>query len=339
MSASIENGASIADRARLLYTQRAYRKLAELLEPFPRADLLAQPQLGFWLADTWRRLGRTRDALELAVACAASCQYSGIHRLEQDRLNLEGMLRYESGDLWGAESAWRELLARASESCDQEFLARANNNLGIIYTLQARPLEAATCYERAVAAYRQAGVRRGIAQSHQNLAITYREIGNAEEADEHFSAALRYAWDDGSEDEIARAEQERALLIYYSRNDARLARATVKRALLRFSRIADPLGFADALRALAMIELGEKELAPAHRHAEHALEHARKAGHRLLEAELLEVLAGIALAERSTAIAVQARREAAILFQLLQAPAWGAKFRERIEALAIGRRS
>src|SRR5688500_10584494 len=283
------------ERARVLYNQRAYRRLADHIDVLPGEDLPTRPQLGFWLADAWRRLGRTQAALELDVAITTACRYSGIARLEQDRLNLEGMLRFETGDVWGAESAWRELVAHATDARDDEFIARANNNLGIIYTLQARPMEAASCYERAVASYRMAGLRRGIAQSHQNLAITYRELGQSAEADDHFAAAIRYAWDDGSEDEIARAEQERALLIYYSRNDARLARATVKRALLRFSRIADPLGFADALRALAMIELGEKELAAAHRHAEHALEHAKKAGHRLLEAELLEVLAGIAL--------------------------------------------
>jgi tetratricopeptide (TPR) repeat protein len=324
----------MVERARVLYHQRAYRRLADHLDALPRENLMAQPQLGFWLADAWRRLGRTQAALELDVAITPACRYSGIARLEQDRLNLEGMLRFETGDVWGAEGAWRELVAHATEAGDDEFIARANNNLGIIYTLQARPMEAAACYERAVASYRMAGLRRGIAQSHQNLAITYRELGQAAEADDHFAAAIRYAWDDGSDDEIARAEQERALLIYYSRHDARLALATVKRAMLRFTRLGDPLGYADSLRVRAMIELGEKMLEPARRHAEHALEHARTAGHRLLEAEVLEVVAGIAIACGMRPAADQARREASVLFQLLQAPAWGSALRERVEGLA-----
>jgi tetratricopeptide (TPR) repeat protein len=168
---------ALSEVARPLYEQRAYQDLADLLEPISWDDLRAHPQFGFWLADAWRRLGKTKPALELAQSIAAAARLSCIERLEYDRLNLEGMLRFETGDIAGAEQAWSELLDRASASSSTEFIARANNNLGIIYTLQARPFEAVTCYQRAVTAYRLLGLRRGIAQSHQNLAITYRGSG------------------------------------------------------------------------------------------------------------------------------------------------------------------
>ena len=140
------------EQARRLYEQRAYAELEQLLGGYDQAELLRAPQLGFWLADARRRLGQTQAALELTRALRTSARRAGIPRLELDLLNLEGMLRFETGDVDGAERTWRELLAQASREQQAEFVARANNNLGIIYTVQVRPLEAISCYERAIAA-------------------------------------------------------------------------------------------------------------------------------------------------------------------------------------------
>jgi tetratricopeptide (TPR) repeat protein len=329
----VHDTAALSSQARALYERRAYQELAELLEPVPLAELRVHAQLGFWLADARRRLGKTQAALELAEAIAVGARRSGIERLEHDRLNLEGMLRFESGDVSGAEQSWSELLSQASAAGNDEFIARANNNLGIICTLQVRPFEAVTFYQRAVTAYRCLGLRRGIAQSHQNLAITYRELGHMDEADEHFQTAQRYAQEDGSMDELARAENERALLIYLARRDAPLARATAKRALRRFAALNDPREFGDTLRVLAMIDLGDGDLPAARTHAEHALEHARSAGHRLLEAEVLEVIAGVETRTENEEAATEAQTRAQEIFDSLNAPAWGKSFRDRVQQL------
>jgi tetratricopeptide (TPR) repeat protein len=325
--------AALSSQARWLYVRRAYQELAELLEPVPLDDLRVHAQLGFFLADARRRLGKTQAALELTEAIAAGARRSAIERLEQDRLNLEGMLRFEIGDVAGAEQSWSELLSHASTTGNTEFIARANNNLGIICTLQVRPHEAIACYQRAVSAYRLLGLRRGMAQSYQNLAITYRELGRMAEADQHFQNAQRYAQEDGSMDELARAENERALLIYLERRDAPLARATARRALRRFAQLSDPREFGDTLRVLAMIDLGDGDLPAARNHAEHALEHARIAGHRLLEAEVLEVLAGVESRASNEEAAKDAHTRAAEIFESLNAPAWGQAFRTRIRQL------
>ena len=308
------------ERARKLFDEHRWKELAELLESLPREELRANPQLGFWLADAWRRLGRHTESLELLNDITPAIKRSGIPRLPLFRHNLLGVIRFETGRIDGAEEAWRELLAEASKSGDDEFVARANNNLGIIYTLHVRPVEAVTCYERAIAAYRQLGLTRHIAQSHQNLAITYRELDRYNEADEHFEAAIRYAREDKSEDEVARAEQERALLIYLARRDGRMAKATVKRALGRFSSLSDPIGHADSLRVLAMIELGEGEQQESRTHAEEALAAAQHASHTLLEAEVLEVLSRRAEAEEK--------------FAAVGALEWGKRFREVVQRIS-----
>ena len=325
---------ALSENARALYFTRAYADVAELLGSLEQSELRADLQLSFWLADAWRRLGRSRDALELVRGIVSDEVYTTSTRLHCDLLNLEGMLRFDTGDLSGAETSWSILHARATEGNDHEYVARANNGLGVIFTLQGRPLEAVTAYERAVSAYRLVGWQRGIAQTHLNLAITYRDLEHFGDASEHFEAAIRYAERDGSEDEIARAEQERALLIYLASGDVADARAAVRTALLRFSRLSDPVGFGDAQRVLAMFALGEHELDRATAHAEHALEHARNAGNRLLEGETLEVLGGIAVVLGNAAAADAARLEATRIFNELRAPLWGTSFREHVDELA-----
>jgi tetratricopeptide (TPR) repeat protein len=324
---------SITARARELYDQRHYAELAELLAPMRDELIETAPYAGFYLADAWRRLGEQRAALALVAALAASSRRSGISRLELDRLNLEGMLRFETGDIPGAEASWRELLARANAEDSADFTARANNNLGIIYTLQARTPEAVMSYQRAVTAYKSFGSTRGLAQSHQNLGITYRTLELYDDANNHFEEALRFALFGNNEDEIARTEQERALLIYLRARDAGLARVTIKRAIGKFSSLNDPIGVSDSVRVLAMIELGEGDVKSARQHGEDALRTAQNAGHLLLEAELLEVLAAAARKQQERERASELEEQATAAFVKLNAAPWGEKIRATISQL------
>lgn len=322
--------ASITTRARALYDQRQYAELAGLLAPM-RAELIeAAPYAAFYLADAWRRLGQQPPALDLVDGFAAASKRSGIARLELDRLNLEGMLRFETGNIPGAEASWRELLALAGETRSEDFIARANNNLGIIYTLQARTPEAVMSYQRAVTAYKSFGSTRGLAQSHQNLAITFRALELFDEADTHFEESIRFARAGNNEDELARAEQERALLIYLRARDGSLARVTVRRAIGRFTSLADPVGVSDSMRVLAIIELGEGDIDTAWQHGEDALRTARTTGHLLLEAELLEVLAAAARKREDAPRAHTLEQQATAAFAQLNAPAWGEGLRRTL---------
>ena len=100
-----------------------------------------------------------------------------------------------------------------------------------------------------------------------------------------------------------------------------------------FSTLSDPIGVSDSARVLAMIELGEGDAASAQQHGEAALETARASGHLLLEAELLEVLAGVAHRRADTVVATELESRAAELFGRLHALAWGQRFRQTVQRL------
>lgn len=324
-------------RARELNVGRRYPELARHLEDVPGDDLLAEPELGFLRADVLRRVGRSAEALELVRELAPICARRGNDRLARNRTNLEGMLLFEAGRVEDAESLWLELLDAASRADDDEFAARANNNLGVVATLRDRPERALVAYERAVAAYHRVGHLRGLAQSHQNLAITYREMGFLREADRHFRRAAAYARRDESPDELARVEQERALLHYF-RGDAAVARITARRALDRFLDLDDAPGAADARRVVGIVALGEGRRDEARRALEKARAGARDAGAALVEAEVLLALSALEGAEGRESEAAARADDARERFRGLGAEEWGERMRLRLGRVAAGRR-
>ncbi len=324
---------TLLERARVLVAGRDYPGLAALLGPVPREQLLAEPELGFLLAEAWRRGGERSGALGLARALERVCRRRGNDRLFRERSNLEGILLFEAGELGGAEVEWRRLVDASSRAGDEEFVARANQNLGIIYTLAGRWEEALASHERAIVAYQRLGYLRGLAQAHNNLAISYREMGFLNEADQAFRQALEFARSDGSEDELGRIEQEWALLTAL-RGDAALAGVTAERSLRRFRQLGEPGGAGDALRVLGIVALWDGRLEQARARLDEALRLARELHLRLLEAETVAALAALALAAGDAAAAERLRQEGDKIFAELDASRWGVQIRRQLAARA-----
>ncbi len=327
---------TLLEQARALQARRDYPGLAVLLGSAPRAALLAEPELGVLLAEAWRRAGERARALELARELEPVCRRRGNDRLYLERSNLEGILLFESGDLAGAEAEWRKLLDASSRAGDDEFVARANQNLGIIYTLAGRWEEALASHERAIVAYQRLGYLRGLAQAHNNQAISYREMGFPDEADQAFRQALAFARTDGSQDELGRIEQEWALLTAM-RGDPALASVTAERSLRRFRKLGEPAGVGDALRVLGIVALWQSWLEQARGRLDEALRLARELHLRLLEAETVEALAALAAATGDEAAAGRLRLEGETIFAELGASQWGSQIRRQLAARAPAR--
>jgi tetratricopeptide (TPR) repeat protein len=247
--------------ARMLRAAGDWRTLSargSLLSP---QELQAEPELAYAYAAACRQLGDTARALQVAAWAEAEARRRGDLRRAAEAVNLVGNALFEEGRLDEAEARFGELLSYAAEWGDEEFAARASNNLGILSNVRGRRDLALASYQRALASYQRLGNVLGLAQTHHNLGISYRDLGFDREADSHFNRAMELAGADGpaaasraaetdTETVIAVAEAERAML-RVRKGDAPLAEALATRALQRFERIGDPRGRADVLRVLA----------------------------------------------------------------------------------------
>lgn len=333
MSLTPEAATDLLREARRLNEERAYPALARLLEPWSVDELGIEPDLLFLRADVGRRLGHTKAAFTDLEALDATTRRYGNVRLRRRRLNLLGSLHFESGEVDLAQDTWLGQLEDSTAAGDEEFAARACNNLGVVATLRDQLPEALTYYSRAVSAYHQVGYARGLGQAHHNLGMTYREMGFLKEADAHFRDADRYARRAASMDEAARVAQERALLLFLL-GDAPLARIVAASALETYRGLEDPLGAAEVERVLGLVALGEGLREEADDHFETALATARSLGARLLEAEVLCARAALETAEGREEEARSVAAEARALFDAIGAPAWGRRTLDRARAIA-----
>ena len=319
-------------RARELYEARDYAGLVVFLSPLRRTELATVPELGFLLADALQRTGDREGSLALLDELAPACARRGNDRLSRNVLNLRGVVLFGLGRLAEAERAWRRLMSASAGAEDENFAARSNNNLGVICTLLGDRVGALASYGRAITAYQRLGYLRGLAQAHQNKAITYREMDRWREAEHHFQRAMDYAAADGSEDEMARVKQERALLLCYA-GERRLAEVTARRALTRWEELGDPAGIGDTLRVIGTVALADGRWGVADEAATHALRIAETTRNALLEGEIHELLGALEGAREGPPASEPHYARADELFAAMGAERWGAQLRERLRTL------
>ncbi len=307
-------GSLTLDEARALWTARDWRTLAARGASLPDGALLAEPELAFRFADASLRLGDAPRALAVAQAVEPEVARGGDRRLRLEIVNHLGVALFESGRADDAGARWEELLELADAWDDEEFAARACNNLGVVANVRGRRDLALTYYERALASYQRLGYTRGLAQTQHNLGISYRDLGFADEADAHFLRAIEMAEAAGSEDVVALAETERAMLRARA-GDGALAATMGRRARERFRRIGDPTGEAQAIRVLAAAARGTGEEDSAGALLDEALGIARAHADALLHAEVERDRGELFRDRGDGASAVASFREAAERFR------------------------
>jgi tetratricopeptide (TPR) repeat protein len=243
------------------------------------------PELEYLLADALRRVGRNREALALALRVEDGAARIADRGLLLRCINLLGMIDFEAGSLPAAAARFDQLLERAASGSDDEFVARASNNLGVIANVRGERELAMTYYQRALAAYHRLGHTRGLAQTSYNLGISYRDLGFPEEAEQHYVKAIRYAELGSSEDVAALAETERAYLRAVA-GDGQLAESLAARALERHRSMEDPGGSANATRVLAKAAVARGDFPLAMQRFDAALSIVETCDDPLLRAEI-----------------------------------------------------
>lgn len=312
------------------YKARNYAAVVQMLGGATRDALLANPNQGFMLADAGRRVGNVANVLELIADVVEAARTQRADLVLCNALNLHGVLLLEAGYAPAAERAWCELVDVATEADNSEFVARASNNLGVAAILAMRLDDAITSFNRSVTAYLRLGYSRGLAQSHQNLGIVFRELDHEKESLASFERAMTWAYSADCIDDVARAEQELALLLLYAGKDAGTAATTARQALDRFTDLGQPAGRAEALRVIGVVEIARGNFEAAASALDESLEIACTCGQRLLEAEVLLACAALPSGQQSSYLIGRAET----IFEEMGAAPWGAQVRKRMEALA-----
>ena len=315
------------------YQSRNYADVVTALASAPRESLLAAPELGYMLADSARRVGGYDDVLTLITDVAEAARTAENNAVLCAALNLQGVILLERGQAQAAERTWCDLVIVASAADDPQFVARASNNLGVAAILDMRLETAITNFQRAISAYLRLGYARGCAQAHQNLGIVFRELDHVQEAHRHFEQAITFAHTADCSDDIARAEQEAALLVVYAHEDLQRAEDLAQQALERFALLRQPGGTAEAFRVLGVIALARRNRTEAMQSFQTALAIAQERHLRLLEAETLTGIARVARLSGDSPAAYQAQQHAEEIFADIGAAPWGQQLRRRMDAI------
>jgi tetratricopeptide (TPR) repeat protein len=266
------------------------------------AEVERRPELATLLAEAQLRTGRLTAALALLQTAVAVLERSGNPPELRRAVNMLGAAYFELGQLPEAEATFGRALELANTAGADLIVGRATNNLGLIANIRGHPGEALARYRLAIPAYQRAGNPRGLAETFHNMAVSFRDLRQLEEADRHERRTTEFAREAGSEQLLAMAAAGRAELSFL-RGDARVAEVGALAAAERYGAIPDPIGEADALRLAGAARRALGAPARARPLLDRAVALARRHGSALVEAESLRARAELsaALGERAAA--------------------------------------
>jgi tetratricopeptide (TPR) repeat protein len=287
----------------------AWAEVVRVLAPeVTKSDELGE--LALLYAEALTRVGEAREASDWLRRIIPSVVAHGDRVGHRRALNLLGVASFFLGELEEASHALTSALELASQDDDLLILARATNNLGMIANLRGQHETALGHYRLAVPTYQRLGQRRGLAESYHNIAITYRDIGSLDEADEYERRAIDYAAE-GIAPRVAAMGMIGRAEIALRRGDPQFAKGTSERAALELERLHDPMNEADAHRLAGTAATAMGQVAEATAAFGRALSIARARGHALIEAETLRDRA-IALLAQDARVAAQQDADAAV---------------------------
>lgn len=331
MTASIPSD-SILEQARARADAGAWSDVLTLLEP--RADTCQRDGASALLyGEALIYTGHPKKAVRWLRGTEPVLGEAGDRAAQRRAVNMIGAASLALGELDEASLAFTRALEMATNAEDLLVLARATNNLGTIANMKGDHEQALSHYRLALPTFQRLGQRRGLASSYHNLAITYRDLGELEEADEHELRAIEHATDGGVPRLAAMGRVGRAE-VALRRGDAAFAETTARFAREEFARLGDPQNEADAWRLIGAAYSAQRRYPEAREAFGQALEIAHARGHALNEAETLRDRAALHLAEGDVASARSDARAAIVIFERLGATRERDALRERIRGAA-----
>jgi tetratricopeptide (TPR) repeat protein len=259
------------------------------------ADVVPEPEHVTLLAEALLRTARPREAEQWLRRALPDVERGGDWVARRRAVNLWGAALFELGQLEAAELAFRRALELGEQERDPLLVARAMNNLGQIANVRGRRVDALTLYQLALPAYQQLGHTRGLAESYHNMAISYRDLGQLERADECEQRAIEFARAVPIARIAALARIGRAE-VALRRGDTAVARVAALRGATECLGLGDPAGAADGLRVLGLACIAAGAFGDATAALERASAFAARHANPVLEAETLRARAQLAAA-------------------------------------------
>jgi tetratricopeptide (TPR) repeat protein len=314
----MDGSSLIAEKARQLAAAGNHAEVADYLGSREQSELEASPSLALLYGTAQARLGRHDEGVRWLDVALAQARQQDEPTVERHALNARGAAALVSGQIDEAADHFTQGLMLASRDGDVATTGRCSNNLGIISSLRGRHAEAIGSWEIAVAAFERAGLRRGVAECHHNLAITYRVQGALDRALAEADHAVAEA--DAAGDHALRAlvRRGRAELLVHRGELAPARRELDEVRQIRY-RLSDPVGAAEDLRVAAAVLAAEGDLAAAEQALRLVVERAQQHGRPQLLAEATRDLASVLRRAGRNADAQGAARAAKVAFSHLGA--------------------
>jgi tetratricopeptide (TPR) repeat protein len=307
-----------------------YQELLARLDDLPPESLRQRTPFALFAAEAHGRLGNSDEAERWAGLALDVARAKGEMHAELRARNLQGAVSLMRGDAERAAQYFSAALEMTATAGDHAVEARCLNNLGIIANLRGESEVAIVWYQRALAAWQQAGQLRGMAETHHNIEISRRDLGDLQGALQATEEAMRLALELQDDALVGRALTGRADL-HLRLGDVTLAAAELERAEAAYDRAAYPARLPEVWRLKAGVARAQGNVPAAVR----LLDRARAAGvdhgtaHVLADVE--RDLGAVLAAAGDVAGARAARERALAIFRRLGA----AKEIEALMALLV----
>jgi tetratricopeptide (TPR) repeat protein len=284
--------AELLEKVEGLNKLRAFPELCTLLQGRPRELILQEPWLAYYLAVSWREVGRGGESLELLREVEHLVLPGENDRLLRRIDNLQGMLSIDSGNLADADLHFSAAFQSACKANDHLIAGLVIAHQGIVADIRCDWAQALICYHRSKGHWQILRDFLYIGLCNHNLGMTYRQLALVDEADACFRAAVRMFIRYGRPDDVCATEIERALL-FSLRGESVIADKLITLALERTKRIRNKRMQAEALRVQGLIRLHETNYRDAQISLRRAARISRQLGMKMLRAEVQEALAAI----------------------------------------------
>jgi tetratricopeptide (TPR) repeat protein len=319
------------DAAHQLAASARWDELIGLLAPHVTP---ASGELAVLYGEALTRARREREAYQWLRQVQARLAHVPDRGLYRRAVNVLGVVSFRLGALSEANEAFGRALELANEAEDFLLLARASNNLGMIANLQGEYEEALGHYRGALPTYQRIGQRQGLAETYHNMAVTFRDLDQLQQADEYERHTIEYAAH-GTAPRLAVMGYIGRGEIALRRGDANLAAATARYALRELESLGDALNESDARRLLGCALCQVDQLGESQEMFSSALELARSHSHALNEAETLRDRVGLWIRLRRIPSAVEDAQAALTIFARLNANRETTALSARLDALRM----